>query len=51
MFEQEDGCREPLLEGLCGETDGDVVDIVKGVKGDDMNRATRGTATGVAAGF
>ena len=50
IVEQEDGCREPLLGGPCDETDGEVVDIGKGVKGDDINRLTSGTAIGVAVG-
>ena len=51
MVKQEDKCRETLLEEPCGETGGDVINIMKGVKGDDINRSTWGTATGVAVGF
>ena len=49
---QGDGWRKPLLEGLGGEADGDtVVDIVKGVKGEDIGRLTSGTAMGTAVGL
>ena len=37
------------MEGLGGEADADtVVDIMKGVKGEDISRLTRGTAKGTA---
>ena len=48
---QGDECRKLVLEGPGGEADGDVVDIVKGVKGDDIIRSTSGTAMGAAVGL
>ena len=39
------------MGGLGVEADGDVSDIMKGVKGDDIGRSTSGTAMGAAVGL